>query len=60
LLHALVEELLTLADGSFGPLTEGSTRPVTRRVTHAGIATVLEYDLRVPAAPPDQGTRIAP
>jgi hypothetical protein len=46
--HAMVEELVTLADGSFGPVTEGSTMPVTRRVTHAGIATVLKYDLRMP------------
>jgi hypothetical protein len=46
--HALVEELLTLADGSFGPVTEGLTMPVTRRVTHAGIVTVTEFDLRMP------------
>jgi hypothetical protein len=46
--HAVVEELVAHADGSFGPVTEGSTMPVTRRVTHAGIATVVKYDLRVP------------
>jgi hypothetical protein len=57
--HAITDEL-ALADGSFGPVTEGSTMPVTRRVTHAGIATVVKFDLRVPAAPPDQGMRIAP
>jgi hypothetical protein len=46
--HAMVEELVTHADGSFGPVTEGSTMLVTRRVTHAGLATVVQYDLRMP------------
>jgi hypothetical protein len=46
--HASVEELVTLADGSFEPVTEGSTMPVTRRVTHAGLATAVQYDLRMP------------
>ena len=45
--HAVVEELVAHADGSFGPVTEGSTMPVTRRVTHAGIATVVKFDLRM-------------
>jgi len=50
---AIVEELVMHSDGSYAPLTEGSTQPVMRRVTHAGLATVLQYDLRVPAVPQD-------
>jgi hypothetical protein len=46
--NAIVEELVTFADGTTAPLTENSTRPVTRRLTHAAIATVTEFDLRMP------------
>ena len=28
--------------------TEGSTRPVTIHITNAGIAIVVQYDLRIP------------
>jgi hypothetical protein len=45
--HAITEELTTTSSGAVVPVTEGSTRPVTRRVTHAGIATLLQYDLRL-------------
>jgi hypothetical protein len=60
LANAIVDELVTLADGSFGPATQGSTEAVSRRTTHAGIVTVVKFDLRVPDVTPDQGTRIAP
>jgi hypothetical protein len=44
---AITERFTRRADGELEPVTEGSTRPVTRRVTHAGIATVIQYDLRM-------------
>jgi hypothetical protein len=46
--HAIMENLTTTSSGALIPATEGSTQPVTRRVTHAGIATVIQYDLRMP------------
>jgi hypothetical protein len=46
--HAITEELITTSSGAVVPVTEGSTRPVTRRVTHAGIAIVDQFDLRMP------------
>jgi hypothetical protein len=46
--HAIVESLTTTTSGTLIPATEGSTRSVTTRVTHAGIATVIQYDLRMP------------
>jgi hypothetical protein len=48
LLHAITEELTTTSSGAMVPVTEGSTKPVTTRVTHAGIAIVDEFDLRLP------------
>jgi hypothetical protein len=46
--HAIVENLTTTSSGALVPVTEGSTRPVSTRITHAGIATVVQYDLRLP------------
>ena len=46
--HAITEELTTTSSGAMVPVTEGSTKPVTTRVTHAGIAIVDEFDLRLP------------
>jgi hypothetical protein len=34
--------------GALVAATEGSTKPVTMQVTNAGIATVEQYDLRMP------------
>jgi hypothetical protein len=48
LAHAITEELTTTSSGAMVPVTEGSTRAVTRRVTHAGLATVVQYDLWLP------------
>jgi hypothetical protein len=46
--HAIVEKFETSSSGALVTAAEGSTKPVTTRVTHAGIATVLQYDLRMP------------
>jgi hypothetical protein len=45
---AISQKFTTRADGELVPLTEGSTRPVTMHTTHAGIATVEQFDLRMP------------
>ena len=46
--QAMTVKFTTRADGELEPLTEGSTKPVTMHTTHAGIATVEQYDLRMP------------
>ena len=46
--HAIAENLTTTSSGALVSATEGSTQPVSTRVTHAGIATVIQYDLRMP------------
>ena len=46
--HAIVEKFVARADGELEPLTEGSTKPIAQTVTHAGIALVFQYDLRMP------------
>jgi hypothetical protein len=46
--HAITEELTTTSSGAMVPVTEGSTRAVTTRVTHAGIAVVVQFNLRLP------------
>ena len=46
--NAITEELELSASGAMVPVTAGSTRPVTTRITHAGLATVVQYDLRLP------------
>jgi hypothetical protein len=40
---AIVEKFVTGADGTLVALTEGSTRPVTSTVTHAGIIRVQRF-----------------
>jgi hypothetical protein len=40
---AIVEKFITGADGTLVALTEGSTRPVTSTVMHAGIIRVLRF-----------------
>jgi hypothetical protein len=46
--HAVSQKFETSSSGALIPATEGSTKPVTVQVTHAGIATVEQFDLRVP------------
>jgi hypothetical protein len=46
--HAVTERFETSSSGALLTATENSTKPVTTRVTHAGIATVIQYDLRMP------------
>jgi hypothetical protein len=46
--HAVAQKFETSSSGALVPATEGSTRPVTTRITHAGLATVVQYDLRLP------------
>jgi len=48
--YAITQELTSSSSGALIPATENSKRPVTARVTHAGLATVIQYDLRAPAA----------
>lgn len=40
---AIVETFTKNADGTLGPLTEGSTQPVTSVVHHTGITRVMRY-----------------
>jgi hypothetical protein len=40
---AIVEKFTTRADGEFEPLVQGSTKPIARAVTHAGICKVNRY-----------------
>jgi hypothetical protein len=46
--HAVAQRFETSSSGALLPVTEGSSRPVTVCVTNAGIATVEQYDLRMP------------
>jgi hypothetical protein len=46
--HAVPQRFETSSSGALIPPTEGSTKPVTVTVTNAGIATVEQYDLRMP------------
>jgi hypothetical protein len=41
--HSVVEYFTKNADGTLSLLTEGSTQPVSSRVTHAGIARVAKF-----------------
>jgi len=45
--HAVQQRFEIAADGTLIAPTEGSSKPVSVQVTHAGIATVEEYDLRL-------------
>jgi hypothetical protein len=47
LAHAVTQMLEVRADGTYGPLTEGSTKPVAISVTKPGIATVRRYSFRL-------------
>jgi hypothetical protein len=57
---AIIERFARRADGEMEPLVAGSTGPVAMTVTHTGIAAVIEYDLILATAVPDQRMRIAP
>jgi hypothetical protein len=46
--HAVAQRFEVSTSGALVPVTEGSTKPVTVQVAHAGIATVEQYDLRMP------------
>jgi hypothetical protein len=46
--HAIVEKFETSSSGALVTAAEGSTKPMTTRVTHAGIAIVDQFDLRLP------------
>jgi hypothetical protein len=46
--HAIRQKFMVRSDGELEPFTEGSSKPVTVHVTHAGIAVVEQYDLRLP------------
>ena len=46
--HAIVEKFETSSSGALVTAAENSTKPVTTRVTHAGIAIVDQYDLWLP------------
>jgi hypothetical protein len=48
LAHAITENLITSSSGALIAATENSTRPVTVQVTQPGLATVIQYDLRMP------------
>jgi hypothetical protein len=46
--HAIVEKFETSSSGTLVTAVEGSTRAATTRVTHAGIAVVVQLNLRLP------------
>jgi hypothetical protein len=46
--HAVTERFEMSSSGALVSPTENSTKPVTTRVTHAGIAVVDLFDLRMP------------
>jgi hypothetical protein len=46
--HSIQQRFETSSSGALVPVTEGSTKPVTVQVAHAGIATVEQFDLRMP------------
>jgi hypothetical protein len=45
---AITERFEISSSGALVTAVEGSTQAVTTRVTHAGLATVIQYDLRLP------------
>jgi hypothetical protein len=57
--HAIEDKYVIGTGGVLELATAASTQPITRTVSHAGVVTTTAYQLRVPAVPPDQGTRIA-
>jgi hypothetical protein len=46
--HAVRQAMTMSSSGALIAATEGSTKPVALHVTNAGIATVEQYDLRMP------------
>jgi hypothetical protein len=46
--HAISQELTLSSSGALIAATAPSPRPVTVRVTQPGLATVIQYDLRMP------------
>ena len=46
--HAVAQRFEVSSSGALIPATEGSTKPTSMVVTNAGIATVEQYDLRMP------------
>jgi hypothetical protein len=46
--YAVAQRFETSSSGTLVPATEGSTKPVSEQITHAGIAVVEQYDLRMP------------
>ena len=59
--HAIVQNFVIGAGGELELATAGSTRPITSRVSHAGIVTTTVYELTEPeSTPPDPAMRIAP
>jgi len=46
--HAVTQRFEVSSSCALVAPTEGSTKPTTVTVTNAGIATVLQYDLRMP------------
>jgi hypothetical protein len=46
--HVITERFETSSSGALVTAIENSTKPVTTRVTHAGIAIVDQFDLRLP------------
>jgi hypothetical protein len=45
--HSIVEKFENSSSGARVTAVENSTKPVTTRMTHAGLATVVQYDLRM-------------
>jgi hypothetical protein len=48
LAHAVAQKFETSSSGALIPAIEGSAKSVTVTVTNAGIATVEQFDLRMP------------
>jgi hypothetical protein len=46
--HAVAQAMTMSSSGALVAATEGSTRPVMMRITNAGIASVVQYNLRMP------------
>lgn len=53
--HAIEQRFVVGAGGDLELATAGSTRPISRVTTHAGIVTTTVYDLRVSDQPPGRG-----
>jgi hypothetical protein len=45
---AVAQPMTMSSSGALVAVTEGSTKPVALHITNAGIATVEQYDLRMP------------